>query len=98
METVKALGRAFYPCKEMAMSAQIGDVYDTRRHAAGRCAEALLWFRPIGCIVILALTILVVSLTANAQPTKVYRLGWLGFGSLTTMTTINLEAFRQGLR
>jgi len=57
-----------------------------------------MWCRAIGCIVTLTLSMLVASLTAEAQQAmKVHRTGRLHPGSPTAPDP-NLEAFRQGLR
>jgi hypothetical protein len=55
--------------------------------------------RTVGCIVTLALSLLVAPLAAQAQPpAKVVRLGILAAGSYGPDRVRNLEAFRQRLR
>jgi hypothetical protein len=55
--------------------------------------------RTVGCIVTLALSLLVAPLAAQAPlPAKVVRLGILAAGSYGPDRARNLEAFRQRLR
>jgi putative ABC transport system substrate-binding protein len=71
----------------------------------GICAAVMTtsWARAVAVIVttlslVVAVSILAASLTANAQPTgKVYRIGYLASGSATASPR-PVEAFRQGLR
>jgi putative tryptophan/tyrosine transport system substrate-binding protein len=56
-------------------------------------------YRTIGLLLTLALAILVVPLTAEAQqPTNVYRIGWLSPGFPRPDHDPPVDAFRQGLR
>jgi putative ABC transport system substrate-binding protein len=60
-----------------------------------------MWYSVIGFVVMLALSIFVAPLAADAQPAeKVHRIGRLGPGFPPTPTRPNpsVEAFRQGLR
>ena len=58
-----------------------------------------MWYSAVGFVVTLTLSLLVAPLTAEAQqPTKVYRIGWLGAGPPLPEPNPSLEAFRQGLR
>jgi putative ABC transport system substrate-binding protein len=60
---------------------------------------SLLLTLALGCIVILTLSLLVASLTAEAQqPTKVHRIGMLTPAFPPSESNPPLEAFRQGLR
>jgi putative tryptophan/tyrosine transport system substrate-binding protein len=59
----------------------------------------MMWWRTLGCIVTLILSLLVVLRTAVAQPvTPRYQVGFLHPGVLTPERTRNLDALRQGLR
>jgi len=58
-----------------------------------------MWYRAVGFLVTLTLSILAAPLAAAAQPpTKVYRIGRLSWGSPLPESGPNLRAFRQGLR
>jgi putative ABC transport system substrate-binding protein len=58
-----------------------------------------MWLHTLGRIVTLALGLLVLPLTAEAQPTmRVYRIGWLSAGPSPPMPTVQMQAFQQGLR
>lgn len=58
-----------------------------------------MWYSTVGCIVTLALSLLVAPLAADAQQaTKVHRVGRLNGGSPPSSPDPSLEAFRQGLR
>jgi putative ABC transport system substrate-binding protein len=60
-----------------------------------------MWYSAVGFVVMLALSIFVAPLAADAQPAeKVHRIGRLGPGFPPTPTQPNpsVEAFRQGLR
>jgi putative ABC transport system substrate-binding protein len=60
-----------------------------------------MWYSAVGFVVMLALSIFVAPLAADAQPAeKVHRIGRLGPGFPPTPTRPNpsVEAFRQGLR
>ena len=79
------------------MSAHVGGVHDARRHAGDRRAEVILWLSTVGCMVTLALGLLLAPLAADAQPLpKVPRIGVLSSFSFTAESH-NREAFRQGL-
>src|SRR5712691_7972767 len=81
----------------MAMSAHVGGVHDARRHAGDRRAEVILWLSTVGCMITLALGLLLAPLAADAQPLpKVPRIGVLSSFSLTAESR-NRDAFRQGL-
>jgi putative tryptophan/tyrosine transport system substrate-binding protein len=55
-----------------------------------------MWYRTVGCIMILTLSLLAAPLAADAQPAgKVYRIGFLRAGHPPTAW---VEAFQQGLR
>ena len=57
-----------------------------------------MWFSPVGCLVTLALSLLIAPLAAVAQPAgKVHTIGFLHMSS-TTAVARNFEAFQQGLR
>jgi putative tryptophan/tyrosine transport system substrate-binding protein len=58
-----------------------------------------MWHSTVGCIVILALSLLVMAPLAAAQPAeKVHRIGWLTTGARPAGPHPLLEAFQQGLR
>jgi putative ABC transport system substrate-binding protein len=56
-----------------------------------------MWFRGVGLSMTCILSLLVASLTAEAQPSKVHRVGFL-LGRHSIEPDPTLEAFRQGLR
>ena len=57
-----------------------------------------MWCSPVGCLVTLALSLLIAPLAAMAQPAgKVHKIGFLHMSS-TTAVARNFEAFQQGLR
>src|SRR2546428_5220667 len=57
-----------------------------------------MWYSAVGCLVTLALSLVVAPLLAVAQPAgKVPKIGYLSSGS-ATQTARNFEAFTQGLR
>jgi putative tryptophan/tyrosine transport system substrate-binding protein len=58
-----------------------------------------MWYRAVGCIVTLTLSLLVAPLVTAAQPVgKVYRIGWLSPGFPHPDRDPPVDAFRQGLR
>jgi putative tryptophan/tyrosine transport system substrate-binding protein len=58
-----------------------------------------MWYSAVGCIAILILSLLVVPLTATAQPlTTVPRIGWLGSGFPPSDADRQRSPFLQGLR
>jgi hypothetical protein len=60
-----------------------------------RPKETTRWYRAIGCIVMLTLSLLMAPLAANAQPSaKVARIGYLSLAKAVPLE----EAFRQGLQ
>jgi hypothetical protein len=68
-----------------------------KKQVGMRPKETTMWYRAVGCIVTLTLSLLAAPLAADAQPSaKVARIGYLamtgGAGSP------RVEAFRQGLR
>src|SRR2546427_4172256 len=82
---------------ESAMRTNVGGVHDARRPAGGRRAAALLERRAVGCIVTLALTILLAPLASDGHAAaKVPRIGVLL--PTTADAALLLEPFRQGLR
>jgi putative ABC transport system substrate-binding protein len=71
---------------------------ERRRSVGGRYEETIMWYSAVGCIVTLALSMLVAPLAAVAQPpAKVPRIGWL-LGTDPSAALYLLDAFRQGLR
>ena len=57
-----------------------------------------MWRSTVGCIVSLALSLLVMALAATAQPAgQVHRIGLLDFGN-PLFSREKVEAFQQGLR
>ena len=57
-----------------------------------------MWYSAVGCFVTLALSLLVVPLTAETPPAgKVARIGFLSPGTVTTSAG-GLQAFTEGLR
>src|SRR5712691_12479759 len=56
-----------------------------------------MWFRGVGLSMTFILSLLVAPLTAEAQPSKVHRVGFL-VGRSPIEPDPTLEAFRQGLR
>jgi hypothetical protein len=77
------------------MSAHIGGVQDHRRHARDQREETTRWRSTVGCIVTLALGILLAPLAAEAQPPgKVWRIGYLAGSPRVPQ----IDAFVQGLR
>ena len=79
------------------MSAHIGSVHGHRRHARGQRQEATTWRRTVGCIVTLALALLLMPLASDAQlPRPIPRIAFLTLspGPLA----VRSEAFEQGLR
>ena len=77
------------------MSAHIGRVQDHRRHARDQREETTRWRSTVGCIVTLALGILLAPLAAEAQPPgKVWRIGYLAGSPRVPQ----IDAFVQGLR
>jgi putative ABC transport system substrate-binding protein len=64
----------------------------SKKETAMRC-------HPVGLVVTLALSMLVASLAAGAQPAgKVPRIGWLQLNAPPTEPRPSIEAFREGLR
>ena len=58
-----------------------------------------MWLHTVGLIVTLALGLLVLPLTAEAQQAiRVYRIGWLSAGQAPPEPTVQMQAFQQGLR
>ena len=58
-----------------------------------------MWGSTTGCIVTLILSLLAVSLAAEAQPPlKVYRIGWLDANTPPSRPDPSIEAFQQALR
>ena len=58
-----------------------------------------MWLHTVGLIVTLALGLLVLPLTAEAQQAiRVYRIGWLSAGPAPPEPTVQMQAFQQGLR
>jgi putative ABC transport system substrate-binding protein len=58
-----------------------------------------MWYRAVGCFVTLALSLLVVPLTAETQPAgQVARIGFLSPGTATAANSGLLQAFTDGLR
>jgi putative ABC transport system substrate-binding protein len=58
-----------------------------------------MWLHILGLIVTLALGLLVLPLTAEAQQAlHVYRIGWLSAGPPPSTPTIQMQAFQEGLR
>jgi putative tryptophan/tyrosine transport system substrate-binding protein len=58
-----------------------------------------MWYRAVGCLVTLTLSLLVAPLVTAAQPVgKVYRIGWLSPGFPHPDRDPPVDAFRQGLR
>jgi hypothetical protein len=57
-----------------------------------------MWCSPVGCLVTLALSLLIAPLAAVAQLAgKVHKIGFLYMSSATAVAR-NVEAFQQGLR
>src|SRR5262245_5368704 len=59
--------------------------------------DAPMRLSAVGCIVTLILGLLTVLATHAQQPTKVYRIGWLGAGPPLPEPNPSLAAFWQGL-
>ena len=58
-----------------------------------------MWLHILGLIVTLALGLLVLPFTAEAQQAmRVYRIGWLSAGPPPPEPTFGMQAFQQGLR
>jgi putative ABC transport system substrate-binding protein len=77
------------------MHTRIGSSHSARRHARGQGEETLSGRYTVG-ILLLALSVLVVPRTSTAQPPgKVFRIGWLTFGSSARS---DLDGLRRGLR
>src|SRR5262245_26853533 len=71
---------------------------ERRRSVGGRYEETIMWYSAVGCIVALALSMLVAPLAAVAQPpAKAPRIGWLLVSDPSAALYL-LDAFRQGLR
>jgi putative ABC transport system substrate-binding protein len=82
---------------EMAMSINVSDVHDVRRHAGDRREEALLWRNTVRGIVTLTLGLLLPSLAATQPPAHVPQIGVLTLYSSSSPVPL-IEAFREGLR
>ena len=58
-----------------------------------------MWLYTLGRIVTLALGLLVLPLTAEAQQAlRVYRIGWLSAGPPPPTPIVQMQAFQEGLR
>jgi putative ABC transport system substrate-binding protein len=78
------------------MSALIRSAHAERRHAGGRQEATARWLCTVGCLVTLALGVLVVPRATEAQPLgKVYRIGYL---ATVPPPTHLWEALLDGLR
>jgi putative ABC transport system substrate-binding protein len=89
----KALHRTLDSAGERQRSACI-----VRRSAEGGLKETIMWFRGVGCLLTLILSLLVAPLTTEAQQLpKVHRIGRLILGSPPAHPDPSVEAFRQGL-
>src|SRR6266567_9201207 len=64
-----------------------------------RPKETLMWYRAVGCLVTLTLSLLAAPLTADAQPpTHVHRIGVLSALGTTPGRDPFVEAFLEGMR
>ena len=82
------------------MGADSSRVHGDRRHAGGQRGATTMWLRTVGCIVTLALGMLVVPLATEAQPRmKIPQVGFLHNSRQADEPRFRrLEEFRQGLR
>src|SRR5712691_4767617 len=89
------------PCKESTMLTTIGGIQGEHKCVGDRRAEPIRWSHTVGIIIVLALSILVASLAASAQPRKnIPLIGVLrpGYPPSPDNPSDGLNAFRQGLR
>src|SRR5438445_10919342 len=82
-----------------APDAQRSASMERRRSASDRLEETTMWYRTVGCLVTLVLSLIVAPRTATAQKLMTLpRIGVRSAASPPPPSSPTIHAFRQGLR